>query len=249
MPHISITLNPTFADCRKQIEELARNGVPADAEEIFKKRNALYRMRIGDTPAIVKAFKIPGFVNSLVYTRLRRSKALRSYIFSQKMIELGFNAPEPIAAIEVRRGGRLRESYYICREIHACEIRHWEEHPEWPGLREALAAEMLRLHRAGVYHRDFSPGNVMIDRDDRGNYRFHYVDLNRMEFGVTDRQKLMSMFRSINLNRDELVALAEAYADVAGEDRQRVRAEALEAYNRYMRRRERKDRLKERLRK
>ena len=72
MPHISITLNPAFADCRKQIEELARNGVPADAEEIFKKRNALYRMRIGDTPAIVKAFKIPGFVNSLVYTRLRR---------------------------------------------------------------------------------------------------------------------------------------------------------------------------------
>ncbi len=243
MRKYTIHISSRYEHFRNEITSIAKNGISEDAEQIYCGRNALYRIKLGKVSAIVKAFKLPGFINSRIYTTFRKSKAYRSYYNSKKMVSLGFNVPEPIAYIEVKKGVRLMESYYICEEIKGHELRYWEEYPESSSMLPELAEEIVRLHKAGVYHKDFSPGNVLYTRDGAG-YKFFFVDLNRMEFGVKSRKKLMSMFKSINLNTPEMVKLARLYAKAAGENEEVVAAEALAAHKKYLAQRELKRKFK-----
>ena len=244
MQKYTIYIGSRYEHLRKEIADIAKNGIPPSAEKIYEGRNALYRIKMGNVITVVKAFKLPGFINSRIYTTFRKSKAYRSYHNSKKMIALGFHVPEPIAYIEVRRGMRLMESYYICEEVKGKELRHWEEYPESVPMLPALAHEIVKLHRGGVYHKDFSPGNILYTGSESTGYRFYFVDLNRMEFGVKSRKKLMSMFKSINLNTPEMVKLARLYAKAADEDEETVVAEALAANKKYMAQRNLKKKLK-----
>ena len=78
--------------------------------------------------------------------------------------------------------------------------------------------QIVKLHQAGVWHKDFSPGNILYTGNAVDGYHFSYIDLNRMSFGISDRKKLMSMFRSINLNRAETERLGRYYALASGQD-------------------------------
>ena len=84
-----------------------------------------------------------------------------------------------------------------------------------------------------------------MERLPEGGYRFYYVDLNRMDFGVTDRHKLMQMFKSISWDMGWIERLARAYARAAGEDEQTVVAEALEATTRWREGHMKKERFKQ----
>jgi hypothetical protein len=103
---------------------------------------------------------------------------------------------------------------------------------------------MARLHKAGVWHKDFSGGNILYTFDAEKGYTFYYVDLNRMQFGVKSRRKLMSMFRDMNHSEAETQRIARYYAQETGQDPETVVREALEAHNECKRTRQRKQRLK-----
>ena len=201
---------------------------------------------------VVKEFKKPNLVNAYVYTTVRTSKAERSYRNAMRMSELGFLTPEPVAYGEVRNGIKLVSSCYICRELTgASEMRNWEDFPNAGTLIPAFAREIYRLHQAGVWHKDFSPRNILYKETAAekketatGKYDFYYVDLNRMKFGVHDRKRQMSMFRSINLNPAETRKLAGYYAAVAGLDKATTEKEALEQLAGYFAERKRKSKLK-----
>lgn len=240
-----ITINPRYEQFRPQIEAIVRGGMPDGAEVIYRGRNTLYAISLGDTRAVVKQFRRPNAVNAFVYTTLRKSKARRSYENAMRMLGLGFLSPEPIAWGETRSGLRLESSCYICAALEgATEMRHWEEFDFADTLLPAFAAEIWRLHQAGVWHKDFSPGNILFTGNAGEGYRFHYVDLNRMKFGVHDRSRLMSMFRSINLDRGETSRLARLYAAASGQDADKVESEALLQLEGYFKERERKRRFK-----
>src|SRR5690606_11811447 len=49
-----------------------------------------------------------------LYDKKNKSKAERSYIAAQKLLNSGINTPTPIAALDEWNGNRLTESYYIC---------------------------------------------------------------------------------------------------------------------------------------
>ena len=194
---------------------------------------------------VVKEFKKPNMVNAYAYTTVRTSKARRSYENGLKMLSLGFENPEPIAYCEERKGLKLVASCYVSRElVGATEMRHWEDHPDSDVLVRAFAEEIKRLHEAGVCHKDFSPGNVLYPGDSQQGYTFHYVDLNRMKFGEHRREKLMSMFRSINLRPEETKRLARYYAEATGQQPEAVEREALSNLQGYLRERERKGKVK-----
>lgn len=216
-------------------DNIFRNSVGSDARQIYRgARNTLYDVTAPcGSHLCVKHFRKAKFPNSYIYTTFRHSKARRSYEHARQLISAGFLTPRPIAWSERRHGLKLLDSYYICEYLDLPNIRDWGTMPDADNLISALGEYMVRLHRAGVYHRDFSPGNILVERLAGGNYRFYLVDINRMNFGVTDRRKLMSMFRSISLDPDDTVRLARAYAEASGDDCDTVVTEALDSLNRY----------------
>lgn len=203
-------------DCRDDAElrelagRVARGGMPAEAEVFYEGRNRVARLRACGKSLIIKEFGVPNVINRYAYVSLRRSKARRSLEHAERLREMGFASPAPVAWIEVIGCGGLGLSYYICEEVKGRDLREWRDNPEIDDVLPALAAEMGRLHSYGVWHKDFSPGNVIYTRED-GEWRFHYIDLNRMRFGVRDRRRLMSNFRAIG-REEEAARLARLYA-------------------------------------
>lgn len=260
MEKVKIEVNPVFKEFEAEITsklheiiasklhgraEASDANSPAGTEYIYRGRNELYRIDIGDRQVIVKDFKRPHMVNRYVYTNLRKSKARRSFENAQQMMALGFLTPEPVAYCEVKRGMQLVWSFYLSIELHGVtEMRRWEENPDCDTLLPAFARDMYRLHQACVWHKDFSPGNILYRKDSEGNFSFYYVDLNRMQFGVDDRRKLMRMFRAINLKPEETERLGRLYAHVAGLDEDDMAAEALKQLEGYFAEQRRKRRFR-----
>lgn len=238
-------INPDYKElATSMMQELLEGKIPSKAEVIYDGRNTLWRLKQADTAFVIKSFRRPNAINSVAYTTVRRSKARRSYENAKRLLEMGFETPTPVAWGEVRRDGRLDRSYYVCLEQKGEDLRYWERRPDAEPLLRALGAEMVRLHRAGVWHKDFSPGNIIVLRDgEREEYKFSYIDLNRMQFCVRNHRKLMSMFGTLN-EEAEVRRLAHFYAEAAGIDSIKTESEASEAYTRFMRRIIRKRRLK-----
>lgn len=216
-------------------DDIFHHGVSDDARQIYRgARNTLYEVTAPDgTKLCVKHFRKAKFPNSYIYTTFRHSKARRSFDHAGMLIANGFLTPRPMAWSEHRNGLKLRESYYICEYLDLPNIRDWGKMPDSDALIDALGQYLLNLHRAGIFHRDFSPGNILVDRLGNGGYRFYLVDINRMNFGVTDRRKLMSMFRSISLDPDDTRRLALAYAKASGDNPDDIIREALDSLQRY----------------
>lgn len=170
-------------------ESVAASGIPSDATIIYASRNRVARVVRQSRSYIIKEFCVPNIVNRLAYTTVRRSKARRSMEHALRLIHMGFLSPRPIAWMERRHGPLLGLSYYICLEVQGHDVRFLSGNPDAPELLPALAAEIGRLHKAGVLHKDFTPGNVLYTRDG-DDFKFYYIDLNRMAFGIHDRRLL-----------------------------------------------------------
>lgn len=224
---INIVVAKGRENLRPLLESLAGNGVPDEARLLYKSRNRVLILRYGDKDYCVKAFRCPSLPNSLIYTHLRDSKARRSFENSLRLIEMGFDAPAPGGYVEVRRNGRLRESYFVNDLVEGETIRDWEKRADAESLLDDFAAYMTRMHRAGVLHRDFSPGNFLVSRDEAGRRHFNVLDVNRMEFGVFGHDDLMRNFRAINLKPEETARLARKYAAAASLDAAETEREAL----------------------
>ncbi len=240
----NIHISSRYEHMRPLIQSIVKNGVPEGTEIIYKGRNTVYRMTTDNRPIIIKSFKLPGFINSYVYTNLRKSKAERSYLNSKKLQQLGFRTPAIIAYAEVKRGRKLLQSYYISEEIVGENMRDWENKTNTDHVLHGLAQEMFKLYQARIWHKDFSPGNVLYIGSPESGYKYYYIDVNRMAFNVNSRKKLMSMFRSMHDSFDETARLARHYAQVSGEPENKIVAEALKYHKRYMDSRIMRHRLK-----
>lgn len=226
---------------------IVKTGQPDNAVTVYKARNHIYRVPDQSGGWInVKDFKLPNIVNKYVYGNIRRSKARRSYENAIELLRLGFSTPAPLGYGEVMNGRCLTRSYYFSRQVDdIIEMRDVARHADWRELLFALGKEMARLHSAGVWMKDFSPGNVMFKRTPDGNYLFSYVDLNRINFNCKSRKKLMKMFGAMVYSPAHLMAIAEGYASASGMKLKVVAREALMAMSRFEQRTARKNMLKQ----
>lgn len=245
---IVILTAPGYEYLQWWLRRLAREGVPADAREVYhNRRNKIFAATVDGQEMNIKAFGIPKFPNDLVYTRWRESKARRSLDNALMLRHLGIETPKPVGAVEVIEGGRLTRSYYVSKQVNTVgDMRFWDKNPEAADALPDLAALMVRLHAQGVFHKDFSPGNVMIKRDRRGRRHLLLIDLNRMEFSVFEHKRQMQNFERIYPeNPGETARLARLYARAARLDEETTVAEAEEARQNYVRSKRRLRRIKE----
>lgn len=225
-PTYSITLRPDFKSLDRFVTEVAEHGLPADVTEVYRSRNRIVWCEREGHKINIKAFKLPNRLNKFVYATLRKSKAERSYLNALQLRELGFATPVPVAFAEERFPMRLGRSYYFSLQEEGSELRHMEERADSLALLTALGAEIHRLHSAGIWMKDFSPGNVLMTRSAEGEYRFKYVDLNRIEWNCHSRRKLMKMFGAIVYTPEHLRMITDGYAAAAGCDAESLFAEA-----------------------
>jgi serine/threonine protein kinase len=153
-----------------------------DTNTIHKARNELKIIEYDNVNTVVKSFKIPNIINKTAYTYFRDSKAKKSY---KNSIKIGDFTPTPIGYIEFHANGLLNESYFVSEEFkYDFTIREPlldSTFKDKENIFKAFAKFTLKLHNNNIFHKDYSPGNILI-KVLNGNYIFKIVDINRMKF-------------------------------------------------------------------
>jgi TfoX/Sxy family transcriptional regulator of competence genes len=204
-------LNPLFEthfkDFILHIQEYFKNN----NQTVHKARNELKIIPHAGVETLVKSFKIPNLINKIAYTFFRDSKAKKSYAYSLK---LGDFTPAPIGYIEFFQNGLLAESYFVSERFdYDFTIREPlldTEFPNREAIFKAFAHFTLQLHNAGIFHEDYSPGNILV-KEQNGTYIFKVVDVNRMKFFQLSCEERAKNFSKLWASEDALTTIAAEY--------------------------------------
>ncbi len=168
---------------------------------------------------VIKQFAKPFFLKSIIYGFFQKSKARRSYEYALRLADF---TPKPIAYQEVRICGLLQESYYACQKSECTfTFNNLIHHPEFPNRKEILKAIgrfTATLHERGIMHHDYSGGNILFNAD---GSKIEMVDLNRVHFYKhIDITQGCKNFERLNIDKEALQIMAEAYAEARGFDKE-----------------------------
>lgn len=214
---ISLTTPLQYTYLASSFESI-REIFSGDKHTIHKARNELKVIELGGVKTVVKSFKIPHLLNRIVYTHFRKGKAYKSYHNALRLEELGISTPSPIALIEFYESGLLGESFFIAEFFdYDFTIRTplLEPLEDREAIFIAFAAYTYGLHQKGVWHLDYSPGNILIKRTESG-YQFSIVDINRMEFRNISPLEGCENFNKLWASDEELDIMGREYARLSG---------------------------------
>ncbi|MFA6189236.1 MAG: lipopolysaccharide kinase InaA family protein [Sulfuricurvum sp.] len=198
--------------------ETMREIFAGDDHSIHKARNELKIIELNGMKTVVKSFKVPHLFNRIVYTYFRKSKAYKSYHNALHLQELTISTPKPIALIEFFESGFLAESFFIAEYFeYDFTIRTplLEPLEDRDAIFKAFAAYTYDLHQKGVWHLDYSPGNILIKRTDEG-YQFSIVDINRMDFRSITALEGCENFNKLWAADEEIEIMGREYARLSG---------------------------------
>lgn len=189
-------------------------------KKIFEARNTIKVIDYQNEKIAIKSFKIPNIVNRFVYKWIRESKAKRSYLNSKKLIDLQINTSRPIAYVEF--GSFLfSNSYYLSSLIdfdyEIKDVINDENYLERKKILKEFIYFSKNLHDKGVYHVDYSPGNVLIKKTNE-SYLFYLVDVNRMKFYDFDLEDRFMNLAKMFSNEKDLKFVTYEYASLLNED-------------------------------
>ena len=215
-------INPKYQHLKKWLEQLPKQFEQL-GEVIYDKRNQLRVIEAPDGTLInAKRYCVPHAFNRLVYSSgIRQPKGKRAFLYPFRLLERGIDTPEPIAYIEQRnRWGLLDECYFVSVQS---PLKHtlYEFGDAQEGTYEEMARELGRftamMHDREVLHLDYSPGNVLWDKDDKG-YHFAVVDINRMRFGKVDIKDGCETLRRLWGPKRFIELITRSYAVARGFD-------------------------------
>lgn len=219
----SITINKDYRQWRDYLLSIPKR-MDTDGTWIYGgKRNLIKSFAAPDgTTLVVKRYHKPRGINTLVYSwGIRRPKGERAYKYAAILKEQGIDTPEPVAYIEHRTCGFLLESYLItllCPYRHRLYEMGDATADTYKPMAKALAAFTARMHDKGILHLDFSPGNILWDKDKDGKYLFSLVDINRMRFGTVSMKNGCRSFARLWGPKAFIELLVKEYAKLRGFD-------------------------------
>jgi tRNA A-37 threonylcarbamoyl transferase component Bud32 len=224
---MNFIVTPSFNSSASKINNCIQNFSNSGEVFIEGKRNKIKLFKVESDTLNIKAFKMPSFLNSIIYKYFRKSKARRSYEYGNQLLTLGIGTPRPIAYFENTSLLGLKDSYYVSEHlVPDLTYRELVEVPNYPdseNIQRQFTQFCYKLHQKGIEFKDHSPGNTLIRKNDKGTYDFFLVDLNRMAFHDTMSFEL----RMKNLCRltpqEKMVALmSKEYAKASGEAEEKI---------------------------
>ncbi len=204
-------INNIFENNFKDFTLNIRNHFALNKHTIHKARNELKIIHHNNIDTVVKSFKIPNIINQIAYSFFRDSKAKKSYEYSLK---IGKFTPQAISYIEFYKNSLIRDSYFISEEFkYDFTIREPlldDNFEQKSDILKAFARFTLELHNEGIFHDDYSPGNILIKQEDN-NFIFKIVDINRMKFYNLQEDDRARNFSKLWARDDELEIIANEY--------------------------------------
>lgn len=205
---------------------------------IYKQRNEIRVFDLNGLSVNVKRFKVPHLLNRIVYTFFRQPKAQRSYQYAIRLKKMDIETPDPVAFILTKRNGLLYYSYYI--SLQADYNRNMYEFgkggvDEREYIMEAFAGFTAELHKKGIYHKDYSPGNILF-KEENGEVKFCLVDINRMRFGFVSIVRGCANFARLWGQKPFFNIVVRKYAEERNADPEQCLKQALQARRKFWKR-------------
>lgn len=203
-----------------------KNVFPETGRVLHQDRNVLKEFTPKNFPdlqknIVVKSFKEPNVLNRVVYSLFRKSKAMRSFENSSLLKKVGFSVPEPLAYIEYKQSGLLKQSFFVAEHLDFdCTLRevYRKEMFDLDVILPMVIQQGYALAQANILHKDFSVGNVLLKQTDEG-FRISFVDLNRLKVGnISNREALLNFSRLVRDERTEGIIVSE-FCRLSGMDK------------------------------
>lgn len=181
------------------------------------KRNTIKLYELDEITVNIKSFKVPHFVNSIVYRYFRKSKARRSYEYATILLERGIGTPQPVAYFENYNWIGLKDSYYISEHLSVSltyrELITIPDYPDHENILRQFTRFTFGLHEKGIEFLDHSPGNTLIKKGEDGQYQFYLVDLNRMNFhSAMNFENRMKNLSRLTPKKEMIAIMSDEYA-------------------------------------
>lgn len=211
---MTLILNPKYAALRDYLTHIEEH-FEHEGHEIFRDRNVLRTLQVGDLTLCVKRYGRGSLRARLAVQLYKKSKGKKAYLRPLELRERGFESPEPVALVKVRKSLTRTVSYFVCLyspyryDLTAVCTLSSDDRAE---LISAFARYTARLHADGFMHRDFSPTNVLFDRVG-GRYRFSLIDTNSLRTGrPVSLEKGCENLAALGQDEAFLYDLVDAYA-------------------------------------
>jgi len=205
----SITIHPKFNYLKDYVEQVPKT-FESLSSVLYRDRNLIKTDEVSNVKVVIKSYGRAYLTNRIRYSFFYPSKAERAYRNGIRLLEEGFLTPEPIAYIERSKGGLLTQSYFVSLYTDftplATIISDGQE-----DLIKDLVGFAYQLHRRGIYHMDFSSGNILYKKQN-DRFQFSLVDNNRMQFKKFNFSKGLTTFKRLGLTNEQLTILAKEYA-------------------------------------
>jgi hypothetical protein len=191
--------HPLFVQAISDCSRLLSNR---DTEILLDGRNrvgvvSLPQQEGKNVEIVIKEFR------SRVVNRLKSlflpGKAFKSWRGALALLERGIETPPPAAYLEKRKGLFLNQGFFLAERVSAVEeIRFL--FPEFPPselrrLLISLSRYLFSCHKKGILHRDLSDGNILVKKDKPGEFRFYFLDTNRIR--IKRRIGLLSRVKNL----------------------------------------------------
>jgi len=224
----SIVIHPKYNFLKEYIEQIPQtfDGLK---EVLYNPRNVIKADEVSKIRLVIKSYRRIYLPNRIRYSFFYPSKAERAYLYGLELLSKGFITPHPIGFIERFEHGVLTESYFISEYSDYKPLAQIQPEDEKVVMKE-LAKYTFELHSKGIYHLDYSKGNILFKKHN-GLFEFALIDNNRMKFGKFGYSYRLKNFRQLGLSNVQLIEIAEEYSRLEKSDE----LETIERLFRYVR--------------
>lgn len=234
------SVKPEYVKLLTNIREYFKDST----NSIHKARNEIKILDYENQKLVVKAFKVPNFINKIVYTFFRATKAKKSY---ENSLRISNFVPQAIGYIEFRKFGLLSDSYFISEQFEydftIREVILGADFKNRENIFREFAKFTYLLHEEGILHKDYSPGNILIKQSEN-SYELKIVDINRMEFKDLNRDERLKNFSQLWVQDSDLKIIIDEYSKLIDEDSQTCLETAIHYSQKHKDRKNFKKRLK-----